>query len=192
MPFVSHVSHFRQPDQPNTQLFRRHGVQAFHGSYHISAISYHISGHLYSPYVCHILRKIHVPLFPNAEKLFDIKRFVRRREIENKKRGYRIESNRSEIAFVGETLSFIEISPISPDHNVKLEANFEMSLGSRCSNYAINARGSKVVRNCANGGTNGETVLRDLERERERGRRRGEVCLVERSRVKGTERCTRV
>lgn len=41
-----------------------------------------------------------------------------------------------------------------------------MSLGSRC--YAINARGSKVVRNCANGGTNGETVLRDLERERER------------------------
>lgn len=43
-----------------------------------------------------------------------------------------------------------------------------MSLGSRCSNYAINARGSKVVRNCANGGTNGETVLRDLEREKRR------------------------
>lgn len=40
-----------------------------------------------------------------------------------------------------------------------------MSLGSRC--YAINARGSKV-RNCANGGTNEETVLRDLEREKRR------------------------
>lgn len=78
-----------------------------------------------------------------------------------------------------------EICPISA--HVKLEANFEMSLGSRCS---INADASKVVRIHEIVQTVEQTgsSVRDLESEREK-REKFVWCT---SRVKGTERCTRV
>lgn len=103
-----------------------------------------------------------------------IKRFVRRgmaREVDG------IESNEIALEKV--------IAEICP--HVKLEANFEMSLGSRCS---INADASTVVRihEIVQTVEQTESSVRDLESEREK-REKFVWCT---SRVKGTERCTRV
>lgn len=103
-----------------------------------------------------------------------IKRFVRRgmaREVDG------IESNEIALEKV--------IAEICP--HVKLEANFEMSLGSRCS---INADASTVVRIHEIVQTVEQTgsSVRDLESEREK-REKFVWCT---SRVKETERCTRV